>query len=403
MVVGVGMSKNDSDPVAAAVTTAPAVTQPVVAVTEPPTSVTYEAVATVPTTTPVTKHNLAQTIHPGMGGDDVKRVQQRLSELGFDPGPVDGWYGTLSQHAVWAFDKLVMGTPRTEVTGQVTPAMWDRMQDPIQIVPRSPTGGRGDHVEIYLPEQVMVVFHGDRPALIAHISTGELVPGATAFTPWYETAATYRETVTIDTDENGNLLEEPIVKEVEGHSYTPPGVFTAYRMVEGRRQSALGGMYDPIYINQGIAIHGANNIPLHPASHGCIRVSRYLGERLQHDALIEIGDKVLIWDGVREPHEQPAEARQMRWDRDVTTTTTTTTTIAPTTTVLQQVTQTTIATQPATTTTEVTATTTTQAPTTTTTEPATTTTVAATTTTEAAPTPTPTPDPSPDGPPDGEA
>lgn len=285
----------------------------------------------------VVKVPLSGTVSNGSYGEDVERVQARLAELAFDPGPVDGHFGTLTTQAVWAFEKLVMGVPRAEATGTVTPEVWDRMQDPIKVKPRRPTGGLADHTEIYLPEQVMIVFHADEPALVAHISTGELAPDATAFTPWYEMAATYRETITIDTDINGNPLPEPEVKAVIGHSYTPPGVFEAERKIEGIRNGPLGGMWDPIYINQGIAIHGAINVPLEPASHGCIRVSKYLGAGLQ--SLIELGDKVLIWDGVTEPEDQSVEAMKMRWDQpdpDATTTTTstttTTTTVAPTTT-----------------------------------------------------------------------
>jgi hypothetical protein len=141
-------------------------------------------------------------------------------------------------------------------------------------------------------------------------------------------------------------------------------VFQAYKMIEGRRQSALGGMYDPIYINQGIAIHGALTVPDHPASHGCIRVSQYLGEKLQD--IIDIGDQVLIYDGQVAPWNQSKQAMQMRFDYpdpNATTTTSTTTSTSTTTTVPQS--------------------TTTQAPTpqTTTTQPRQTTTVPKSTTT----------------------
>src|SRR5690606_8142051 len=136
-----------------------------------------------------------------MTGPEVERVQARLVELGFDPGPTDGVYGTQSQQAVWAFDKLVMGTAREQVSGQITPELWDRMQDPIEIAPRRPTGGLGDHGEIYLPEQVMVVFHGDHPALVTHISSGKLNPDGS----WYE----YREVRRIDTDINGDPIDPP--------------------------------------------------------------------------------------------------------------------------------------------------------------------------------------------------
>lgn len=284
----------------------------------------------------VEKVPLGRVLDDGIVGDDVSMVQQRLKDLAFDPGPVDGYYGTLTVQAVWAFEKLVMGTPRPEATGRVTPEMWDRMQDPITIQPRRPTGGLADHTEIYLPEQVMIVFHGDRPALVTHVSTGELLEGATSFTPWWENAAEYCETVVIDTDDNGVPLEEPIEKAICGRSYTPPGVFQAYKKVAGRRESRLGGMYDPIYINQGIAIHGALNVPIEPASHGCIRVSQYIGSFLQ--TLLDIGDQVLIWDGETEPERQPEEATRMRWDypdpnASTTTSTTSTTTTVPVTTV----------------------------------------------------------------------
>lgn len=297
-----------------------------------------DQVVTEPTDAALVKTPIGRAIGDGMVGDDVRMVQQRLKDLAFDPGPVDGQFGTLTKQAVWAFEKLVMKTPRSQATGVVTPEMWDRMQDPITIQPRRPTGGLADHTEIYLPEQVMIVFHADRPALVAHVSTGELAPGATGFTPWYENAAEYCDIVRYDTDNEGNLLEEPVEKDVCGRSYTPPGVFKAYRKVEGVRNGPLGGMWDPIYINQGIAIHGAINVPLEPASHGCIRVSRYLGESLQ--SILEIGDRVLIWDGETEPEQQPAEATKMRWDypnpnstsTTTTSTTTTTTTVAPATT-----------------------------------------------------------------------
>ena len=320
---------NDSD--AADQATTP--TLSTVAGTQPLTAESYIATETVPTSAPVTKSTLDETLGEGMAGDDVERLQQRLTELAFDPGPVDGYYGGLTRQAVWAFEKLVMGVPRSQATGQVTPEMWSLMQDPIQVKPRR-AGGSSDHVEIYLPEQVMVIFHADAPALVTHVSSGKQNPDGTP----YE----YAEDVTIDTDELGNPLPEPITKPIRGLAYTPPGVFQAGREVEGERNGPLGGMWDPVYINQGIAIHGANNVPLEPASHGCIRVSRHLGPIVQD--LIDRGDVVFIWDGEKEPEQQSEKERQMIWDwvdlsrtttttsTTTSTTTTTTTTLAPTTT-----------------------------------------------------------------------
>ena len=86
-------------------------------------------------TTSLVKRPLALELVEGATGDDVKMVQQRLYDIGFDPGGVDGVYGPTTIQAVWAYEKLVLGTPADQVTGQVTPAMWDRMQDPLGVAP----------------------------------------------------------------------------------------------------------------------------------------------------------------------------------------------------------------------------------------------------------------------------
>jgi len=120
-----------------------------------------------------------------------------------------------------------------------------------------------------------------------------------------------------------------------GISLTPGGVFEVYRQVEGIRQSALGGMWDPVYFNYGIAIHGAINVPLQPASHGCIRVSQSISPDMQD--LMTNGDQVFVWDGVEEPEFYGAQLPVFNWldpDYETTTTsttTTTTTTVPPTT------------------------------------------------------------------------
>ena len=74
------------------------------------------------------------------------------------------------------------------------------------------------------------------------------------------------------------------------------------------RQSALGGMYNPVYFNYGIAIHGAPNVPNEPASHGCIRINNYLAESfpdLIHNAsgteAKPKGDQVYVSTASRSP------------------------------------------------------------------------------------------------------
>jgi hypothetical protein len=267
----------------------------------------------------VTKLPLTQTYGRGSAGPEIKLIQDRLIELKFDPGVADGAFGVRTQQAVWAFEKLVMGVPRDQVTGKVTPEMWSRMQDPLLILPRRPDS-TPNHTEIYLPEQVLIVFHGEDPVVVTHISSG--------------TNEEWCEEVTISPGEQGNETgTEPIKKGVCGLSWTPGGVYKYYRMVVGRRESQLGGMYNPVYFNKGIAVHGGKEVPDYPASHGCIRLPMHVSDYFQ--SLVAKGDQVFVFDGVKEPEAYGAQSPRFNWtDPSYTTTTSTTTTlpVRPTTT-----------------------------------------------------------------------
>ena len=129
-------------------------------------------IETVETSAPIVKTQLNRDLAKGMAGDDVAQVQQRLTDLGFWPGPIDGYFGDETRRAVWAYEKLVLGVSFDEPTGQVTPVMWADMQDPFVIQPRRPNSTR-NHTEIYLPEQVIAVFHDDAPVMISHMSSGD--------------------------------------------------------------------------------------------------------------------------------------------------------------------------------------------------------------------------------------
>ncbi len=309
------------------------------------------SVATVATTAPVPKTSLDRSLSYGMVGDSVKALQTRLKSLGFDPGEPDGSFGERTRQAVWAYEKLVLKTPRQQAKGVVTPEMWDHMQDPIVIQPRRPNS-TPNHTEIYLPEQVLAVFHGQTPVLITHISSGD--------------GQEWCEEVTISPGEYGNEKgTEPLKRGECGLSWTPGGVYTYTRMIAGRRASQLGGMYNPVYFNYGIAVHGAHEVPLHPASHGCVRIPMFISDYFQ--TLVAKGDQVFVFDGEKEPERYGAQKPRFNWlDPDYTTTTTSTSTTSTTTT------STTVPRAPTTTTTKPAATTT--SPATSTTEPTTTTT-----------------------------
>jgi peptidoglycan hydrolase-like protein with peptidoglycan-binding domain len=292
-------------------------------------------IAPVATTTPPgiapTAPPLAAPISLGSAGEDVRRVQERLTQLGFQPGPADGQFGTGTQQAVWAFKKLVGNVAWEDFAARddqtvVTDDVWQQMADPsVRFLPRRP--GSGTNVEIYLPLQVMAVFRDDLPIFISHISSGELRPDGEP--------ATFCETATYDTDENGNTYPEPVTKQVCAEAKSPGGVFSLRRYHDGNRVSPLGGMKNPWYFNYGIAIHGAQNVPTRPASHGCIRISNSLADVFPD--LVERGDAVYVWGHDGKEPEQYSERESLpsfnRPDPNATTTTTSTTTTTTTTTV----------------------------------------------------------------------
>jgi peptidoglycan hydrolase-like protein with peptidoglycan-binding domain len=277
-------------------------------------------------TAPLITVPLTRTLKSDMNGDDVTRVQQRLAQLHFDPGPIDGVYGQNTVQAVWAFEKLIMAVPRDRATGEVTPSTWAIMQSDLRVNPRR-TSDTKTHVEIYLPEQVLIVFTDGAPVLITHISTGS--------------NEAWCEEVTIDPGEEGNLTGQQIKKGICGEAITPPGIFYFYNRHQGMRESKLGTMYNPVYFNYGIAVHGAILVPLKPASHGCVRmpmsVARYF------PALVAYGDRVYVFDGIKDPEQYGSPVPPFdKPDPNYTTTTsvvpttivaTTLVTVGPTTTV----------------------------------------------------------------------
>ena len=265
--------------------------------TSPPPTGSTEIDPFAVTTVPVEqKVPLRRELFQGVVGDDVKMVQQRLAALKFDPGPQDGVYGQNTIQAVWAFEKLVMGKLRTDATGVVTPEMWDLMQGPVSIVPRR-LPGTPAHVEVYLPEQVMVVFNGAVPALVTHISSGS--------------NEQWCEEVTIDPGEDGNDTDEQIKRGYCGEAITPAGVYYFYNRKVGMRESKLGSMYNPVYFNFGIAVHGAINVPLEPESHGCVRIPMTVARYFP--ALVQYGDKVYVFDGLLDPETYGSPPPKFDW------------------------------------------------------------------------------------------
>ncbi|MFC3984892.1 L,D-transpeptidase family protein [Streptosporangium jomthongense] len=107
------------------------------------------------------------SLRPGDFATPVKRLQQELLRLGFAPGLVNGYYGSETQAAVWAFQKSQGLVPRDRV-GRRT---WRALAHPRVPAPLVP-GGEPRRVEIDLERQLLTVYRGRHRALVSHVSPG---------------------------------------------------------------------------------------------------------------------------------------------------------------------------------------------------------------------------------------
>ena len=183
----------------------------------------------------------AGTLRPGMRGAAVRRLQQRLAQLHYYPGPVNGRFGTDTLEAVWAF-KEVQGLPTAAAADDADPALQralDHPQPPPVLVPQ----GGGLRIEVNLPREVLVLYRHDQVQLISHISAG------------------------------GGYYYRCPGGGICGPALTPDGNYRAHWFAGGWLHVPLGRMYNPVFfIGTNFAIHGDIPIPLAPASHGCVRV-----------------------------------------------------------------------------------------------------------------------------------
>ena len=176
----------------------------------------------------------SRTLKPGMHGADVKRLQQRLEQLGYYPGSTDGHYGMDTVEAVWAFQEV----QNLHATGEITWPVEKKLVYPSAPKALVPRGG-STRVEISLGRHVLYVYHSNRIILISHISSGG--------------GYTY--------------CDDGCARAI-----TPTGNFHTTWRVKGWHTSPLGQMYNPVFFYRGYAVHGDTYVPLNPVSHGCVRV-----------------------------------------------------------------------------------------------------------------------------------
>jgi peptidoglycan hydrolase-like protein with peptidoglycan-binding domain len=227
--------------------------------TAAPTTTVLVTTTTAPTTTTtVTPPAGADgTLEPGEHGDEITALQTRLVDLGYWLGSPDGTYGQLTRQAVMAFQKA-QGLGRDGVAG---PTTLTALQGAGRVAPRDPAGS---HIEIDLDRQIILVVQDGQVRWAINTSTGS---GEAYASP-----------------SGGSAI-----------AATPRGTFSVQREIDGLRQAPLGTLYRPKYFHGGIAIHGAGQIPAHPASHGCARVTNGAMDLLWSTGVTAIGTPVLVY------------------------------------------------------------------------------------------------------------
>lgn len=176
-------------------------------------------------------------------------VEQRLDQLRYDVGPVDGVVDEATGEAVMAFQK----THGLERTGQLTDPLATSIMGTTAPPPPLQPGGGENRIEVDLTRQILMVYEGDALSRILPISSGK------ASTP------------------------------------TPTGSYRIYRRVSGWETSRLGRLYNSQYFVGGYAIHGSLSVLPEPASAGCVRIPMRAADWLPDH--VGIGTPVYVLGG----------------------------------------------------------------------------------------------------------
>lgn len=194
---------------------------------------------------------------PATPTQDVLEAEQRLAELGYWTGPVDGAFDSASRQALIAFQKVEC----RGCTGRLTSNELEAIR---AAKPPVPLESGYFHVEVDLRRQVLFVVEGSGVvSKILPVSSG-----------------------------SGKLFTS------EGwarRAVTPTGRFRVSHKISGWRKSPLGLLYYPVYFLSGIAIHGNPSVPTTPASHGCVRIPMFAAR--QFSEMIPAGTIVLVHNG----------------------------------------------------------------------------------------------------------
>ncbi|HJR45013.1 MAG TPA: polysaccharide deacetylase family protein [Actinomycetota bacterium] len=181
------------------------------------------------------------TLRTGNSGPEVKFLQKMLLRNSYPAGAADGSFGYSTLQASYAFEKT-KGLARDAV---ITPAQMTLLA--MKGTPQPPRRKPDRYVDVDISRQVLFEVRKGKVKHTLPISSGN------------------EELYTVDGQTR--------------RAHTPRGDFTIERKIAGKRVSHLGTLWWPNYFVGGYAVHGSDSVPTYPASHGCVRIPRYVEQK----------------------------------------------------------------------------------------------------------------------------
>jgi peptidoglycan hydrolase-like protein with peptidoglycan-binding domain len=271
----------------------------------------------------------------GSSGAAVLVLEERLVELGFDPGVVDSSFDGSTRAAVLAF-QAAAGIGRDGIVGPVT---WGKLDQGVRAPAPGATpapdpqpaptpgpetlrlGSTGSAVRAleqrlhslgYWVDSIDDRFgSGTHHAVVAlqktaGLSRDGIVGPATRAAVDAGTRPSARTT-------NGHVIEIDLTRQIlfvvdsgavswiydtstgRVAGTTPVGTHAITRQIDGYRYAPLGTLYRPKYFYGGVAIHGYTSVPAVPASHGCVRVTYPAMDHLWATGAAPVGTTVRVY------------------------------------------------------------------------------------------------------------
>ncbi len=183
------------------------------------------------------------TLHSGSQGPEVLWLEQKLTQLTYRPGPIDGVFDKKTYQAVIAFQKWE-GLTRDGVVGAQA---WQHLISASSPYPSK--NGSGTWIEVNKAKQVLLYVEDGTVTRTLAVSTGNPTVGIV----------------------------------------TPSRTYTVY----AKSPKWDGPRYKPLYLRGILAIHGYPSVPAYAASHGCVRVPLWDEDELF--PLVAVGTKVYVY------------------------------------------------------------------------------------------------------------